>query len=68
MIKTVSYNYAKRSVTVHYVSGAVRTYKGRVPFSVCEYLISDNFDRGMDMGIKWCEIAQKICEGVPNND
>lgn len=45
-IKSVIYNLVKRTVTVFYKSGAIRTYRGRVPFTVCEYHMSINYQWG----------------------
>ena len=55
-IKDVIYNPVKRTVTVYYLSGAVRTYRGRVPFSVCEYLTSFNYEWGFNDGSRSREL------------
>lgn len=54
-IAKIIYCYEKRSVTVFYVSGAVRTYRGRVPFPVCEYIGELNYNAGYRKGYKACK-------------
>lgn len=54
-IVKIVYCYEKRSVTVHYVSGAVRTYRGRIPFPVAEYIGELNYNAGYRKGYKVCK-------------
>ena len=59
-IKSVIYNPVKRTVTAEYESGAVRTYRGRVPFSVAEYLMAQNYLWGYNDHMKECEEQKEV--------
>ena len=60
-IESVIYNPIKRTVVVYYKSGAVRTYRGRVPYPVVEYLIALNYAWGYNDHVKECaELREEV--------
>lgn len=53
-IVKIVYCYEKRLVTVCYISGAVRTYRGRVPYSVAEFIGESSYNAGYRKGYSAC--------------
>ena len=47
-IVNVNYDYKHKIVVVTYETGATRTYRGRVPFTVCDYIMEKSYYEGLN--------------------